>query len=82
MKFPELNPEDLQANKRLDEGANESLKIKTIFGLEKTFFTELFIPKENTFQNSIFDLTVEANRFLSFPYFFNEDKAKVKKAKN
>lgn len=72
----------MQANKKLDEGVNESLKIKTIFGLEKTFFTELFIPKENTFHNSIFDLTVEANRFLSFPYFFNEEKAKVKKAKN
>jgi hypothetical protein len=24
-------------------------KDKTIFGLEKTFFSELFIPKENTF---------------------------------
>ena len=72
----------MHANKRSDEGVNESLKIKTIFGLDKTFFTELFIPKENTFQNSIFDLTVEANRFLSFPYFFNEDKAKGKKAKN
>jgi hypothetical protein len=46
--------------------------------LEKTFFTELFIPKENNFQNSLFDLTVEANRFLSFPYFFSEDKVKKK----
>ena len=46
--------------------------------MEKTFFTELFIPKENNFQNSLFDLTVEANRFLSFPYFFLEDKVKKK----
>ncbi len=26
----------------------------------------------------MFDLTVEANRFLSFPYFFSEDKIKKK----
>jgi hypothetical protein len=40
--------------------------------LEKSFFSELFIPKENTFENSIFDLTVEGNRFLSYPYFFQD----------
>jgi hypothetical protein len=53
---------------------------KAIFGLEKGFFKELFIPKENTFHNSLFDLTVENNRFLSFPYFF-EDKDAPKKRK-
>jgi len=85
MKFPQLNIDDF---KRFEEqplagGVSEPLKSKkTIFGLEKTFFTDLFIPKENTFQNSIFDLTVENNRFLSFPFFFNEDSIKAKGRKS
>jgi len=54
---------------------------EVIFGLEQSFFHELFVPKENTFQNSIFDLTVEAHRFLSFPYFFTETKVKGSKVK-
>jgi hypothetical protein len=47
--------------------------------LEKSFFSELFIPKENTFENSIFDMTVEGNRFLSFPYFFHDNQSQSKK---
>jgi hypothetical protein len=52
MKFPQLNIDDF---KRFEEqplagGVSEPLKSKkTIFGLEKTFFADLFIPKENTF---------------------------------
>ena len=83
-KFPQLcpvdNDESANSQQQISSGkrpieenkTSESSQVKTIFGLEKSFFSELFIPKEYTFQNSIFDLTVEANRFLSYPYFFEE----------
>ena len=77
-KFPQLNPDDdpqnsiFQIQKRGDDTGEDAKRTKTIFGLERTFFSELLIPKENTFENSIFDITVEGNRFLSYPYFFND----------
>lgn len=52
---------------------------KLLFGISKTFFTELFIPKEENFQNTLFDLTVERNRFISYPYFFEENQNVSKK---
>ena len=50
-----------------------------MFGFSKAFFTELFIPKEGIFQNTLFDLTVEDNRFLSYPYFFEDSQPHSKK---
>lgn len=41
-----------------------------MFGFTKAFFTELFLPKETAFQNQMFDLVVEQNRFISYPYVF------------
>jgi hypothetical protein len=77
-KFPQLNPDDdpqnsiFQMHKRGDDTGEDGKRTKTIFGLERSFFSELLIPKENTFENSIFDITVEGNRFLSYPFFFND----------
>ena len=55
---------------------------KSYFGFSKAFFTELFLPKENTFKNNLFDLTVEGNRFVSYPYFFDESSQKKNKREN
>jgi hypothetical protein len=52
-----------------------------VFGFTKEFFIELFLPKETTFKNNLFDLTVEDNRFLSFPYFFDDKKTNKKETK-
>ena len=51
------------------------------FGMSKSFFQEIFIPKESTFKNNMFDLTVEDTRFLSYPYFFEEVNIKKGKGK-
>jgi hypothetical protein len=60
-----------------DEATEE--EDKSMFGFSKAFFTELFLPKEEMFQNNLFDLTVENNRFISYPFSFEDSQSQSKK---
>jgi len=48
-------------------------KHKRIFGIEKDFFLDLFMPKDSNYQNRINDLSIEDHRFLYYPFVFPED---------
>lgn len=41
---------------------------KKIFGIDKEFFLDLFMPKDSNFQNKVMDLTVDQNRFIYYPF--------------
>ena len=58
--------------------------VKSHYGLEEAFFTELFLPdKVDVLKNDIFDIIVEQSYFMCFPYYFpgadEEDDKKQKK---
>ena len=48
----------------------------SLYGLSKQFFREIFLPKATSFQNDIFDISVEHYRFVCLPYYFPEEVAK------
>ena len=52
---------------RVDSNKN---KTKKLFGIEKDYFLELFMPHDSNFQNKVMDLTVEYNRFLYYPFVY------------
>jgi hypothetical protein len=52
-----------------------------VFGFSEDFLGDLFLPKLKIYKNNVFDITVEENRFISFPYFFEEQPKKKKDSK-
>ena len=59
-----------------------AVPFEKVIGLSREYFKELFMPKENTFMNDVFDLTVESNRFLSLPYNFPDSEEFKKSQKH
>ena len=41
-----------------------------LFGIDKDFFMDLFMPKDSNFQNKVMDLTLDDNRFVYYPFVF------------
>ena len=57
--------------------ANNNNEADLRYGMSKAFFRELFLPKEKIFQNDIFEVTIEQNQFICYPYYFPDDEAQV-----
>ena len=49
--------------------------------MSKAFFRELFLPKEKIFQNDIFEVSIEQNQFICYPYYFPDDEKEENKGK-
>jgi hypothetical protein len=52
--------------KRLIYDTDESSKDE----IDTEVMQELFMPNSRTFQNDIFDISVEQNRYICLPYYF------------
>ena len=57
----------------INEGGNNGVDEGVRYGLTKSFFREQFLPAASTFQNDIFEVTIEQNRFICYPYYFPDD---------
>ena len=47
---------------------SENQEKKSHYGMEETFFTEMFLPSISVFENDILDIIVEQNRFICLTY--------------
>ena len=57
-------------------------KQKTVLGIERSFFLDLFMPMDSNFQFKVMDLTVGCHQFLYYPFLYPEEpnsKASVKR---
>ena len=43
------------------------------YGMTKAFFREMFLPKASNFQNDLNEVTIEQNRYIFYPYYFQDD---------
>lgn len=48
----------------------ESKQKKKIFGIDKDFLFDLFVPKDAHYQNRVQDLSVDDNRFVYYPFVY------------
>ena len=55
-----------------DEKPDVSGKKSPLLNVDKTFFKDLFVPKDGNFQNKINDLTLDENRFIYYPFVYPE----------
>ena len=45
---------------------------KKLYGIDKEFILDLFMPKDSNFQNKVMDLTVDENKFIYYPFVYPE----------
>ena len=45
---------------------------KKLYGIDKEFILDLFMPKDSNFQNKVMELTVEENKFIYYPFVYPE----------